>query len=327
VIPAGVRVATRGVAADARQAVLRYDGESAHGRWMVAPVEMSATPPNPKTETDPRAMLAGGARAASAVAAAPRHGLRPRLRELYYGWSPRAVRFRYGLLAFDLVTIGFVIASSFFHGALVVEALDVVLGLLILTEFCARMLASRAPLNELVHPFGIADVIVIFSFLAPLAGENFGFLRIVRALRLFRSYQLVLRLRRDFPFFRRNEDAVLSIVNLLVFLLVMTAVVYETQAPRNPAITNYADALYFTVTTLTTTGFGDITLQGTTGRLLSVLIMIFGVSLFIRLAQTLFRPQKVHYECPECGLSRHDPDAVHCKHCGEVINIPTEGAT
>jgi voltage-gated potassium channel len=168
---------------------------------------------------------------------------------------------------------------------------------------------------------------VIVSFLAPLAGENFAFLRIVRSLRLFRSYQLVTRLRQDFPFFKRNEDAVFSIVNLVVFILVMTALVFETQIDRNPAISNYADALYFTVTTLTTTGFGDITLQGTTGRLLAVLIMIFGVSLFIRLAQTLFRPQKVSYECPECGLSRHDPDAVHCKHCGAVVNIPTEGAT
>jgi voltage-gated potassium channel len=285
---------------------------------------MSATPPT--TGSGP-ASDGVRERAAAGVAAAAHPGLRVRLRELYYGWSAPAVRFRYGLLVFDLITIGFVVVSSFFYGAPVVEALDVVFGLLILAEFCARMLASRAPLNELVHPLGIADIIVIFSFLAPLAGENFGFLRIVRALRLFRSYQLVSRLRRDFPFFKRNEDAALSIVNLLVFILVMTALVYETQAPRNPAISNYADALYFTVTTLTTTGFGDITLQGTTGRLLAVLIMIFGVSLFIRLAQTLFRPQKVHYECPECGLSRHDPDAVHCKHCGAVINIPTEGST
>jgi voltage-gated potassium channel len=285
---------------------------------------MSATPPT--TGSGPASDNVRE-RAAAGVAAAAHPGLRVRLRELYYGWSAPAVRFRYGLLVFDLITIGFVVVSSFFYGAPVVEALDVVFGLLILAEFCARMLASRAPLNELVHPLGIADIIVIFSFLAPLAGENFGFLRIVRALRLFRSYQLVSRLRRDFPFFKRNEDAALSIVNLLVFILVMTALVYETQAPRNPAISNYADALYFTVTTLTTTGFGDITLQGTTGRLLAVLIMIFGVSLFIRLAQTLFRPQKVHYECPECGLSRHDPDAVHCKHCGAVINIPTEGST
>jgi voltage-gated potassium channel len=38
------------------------------------------------------------------------------------------------------------------------------------------------------------------------------------------------------------------------------------------------------VSTLTTTGLGEITLQGTTGRLLSVVIMIFGISLFLRLA-------------------------------------------
>jgi len=235
------------------------------------------------------------------------------------------VHFRYGLLAFDLVTIAFVIASSFFFGHPVVEALDLVFGVLILADLVARLMASRSPLNEFVHPLGIADLIVVFSFLAPVAGENFAFLRIVRALRLFRSYQLVTRLRQDFPFFRKNEDAVLSVVNLMVFLLIMTALVHATQAGRNPAISNYADALYFTVTTLTTTGFGDITLQGTSGRLLAVLIMIFGVSLFIRLIQTLFRAQKVHHECPECGLTRHDPDAVHCKHCGATIHIKTEG--
>ena len=242
-------------------------------------------------------------------AGAPALGQRPdtvqdwraRLRELYDGGSAPAVRFRYGLLLFDLVVIGFVVVSSFFHGHPMAEWLDVVFGLLILAEFCARLSASRAPLNELVHPWGIADIIVIFSFLAPLAGENFGFLRIVRALRLFRSYQLVLRLRRDFPFFQRNEDAVLSIVHLCVFLLFMTAVVYETQVERNAAITNYADALYFTVTTLTTTGFGDITLQGTAGRLLSVLIMIFGVSLFLRLAQTLFRPGRCTTNAPSAA--------------------------
>jgi voltage-gated potassium channel len=297
--------------------VRRGQGARIVERRAIAQVlRMSASPPTPRT----------GARPGVPAAAAHRRA-RARLRELYYGWSPRAVRFRYGLLAFDLVTIGFVVVSSFFHGEPVIESLDAVFGLLILADFCARLSASRAPFSELVHPLGIADVIVILSFLAPLAGENFAFLRILRALRLLRSYELVSRLRRDFPFFQRNEDAVLSVVNLLVFLLVMTALVYETQVDRNPAISNYADALYFTVTTLTTTGFGDITLEGTSGRLLAVLIMIFGVSLFIRLAQTLFRPQKVSYACPECGLSRHDPDAVHCKHCGAVINIPTEGAT
>ena len=53
--------------------------------------------------------------------------------------------------------------------------------------------------------------------------------------------------------------------------------------------------------------------------------MIFGVTLFLRLAQVLFRPNKVRYPCDDCGLLLHDPDAVHCKHCGAPVRIPTEG--
>jgi voltage-gated potassium channel len=37
-------------------------------------------------------------------------------------------------------------------------------------------------------------------------------------------------------------------------------------------------------------------------------------------------PAKVRHKCPECGLLKHDPDAIHCKHCGLELNIETEGA-
>ncbi|MNL88299.1 hypothetical protein D3C87_2179250 [compost metagenome] len=53
--------------------------------------------------------------------------------------------------------------------------------------------------------------------------------------------------------------------------------------------------------------------------------MIVGISLFVRLAQSIFRPNKVNFLCPECGLQKHDPDAVHCKACGHVLNIPDHG--
>ena len=231
------------------------------------------------------------------------------------------------MLGVDLLVVGFVIVSSFFRGTAWTEALDPVFGTIILLDFVARLWIARRRLRQLIHPLNIADMIVIVSLLAPVAGENFAFLRVLRVLRVLRSYRTLARLRRDVPFFRQNQDVVFSILNLAVFLLIMTALVFETQIGRNDDITNYVDALYFTVSTLTTTGFGDIIMQDTYGRLLAVLIMIFGVSLFIRLAQTLFRPQKVHHKCPHCGLSRHDADAVHCKHCGETVNIPTEGLT
>jgi voltage-gated potassium channel len=105
----------------------------------------------------------------------------------------------------------------------------------------------------------------------------------------------------------------------------MTGFVYTFFALRGDGISGYVEALYFTVTAMTTTGFGDIILSGTFGQLTSIVVMVVGISLFVRLAQAVFRPFKVTFPCPQCGLSRHDPDAVHCKACGHLLNIPDEG--
>ena len=229
------------------------------------------------------------------------------------------------MLVFDIATILFIIGTSFMARAPWLEWLDLIFGLLILADFCARLYVSPHPVREFAHPSTWADMVAIFSFLAPVVGEGLGFLRILRTLRLLHTYQLVARLRADSSFFRRNEEAIIAVVNLGVFLFIMTGIVYETQHWRNPEIVNYFDALYFTVSALTTTGFGDITLEGSLGRLISVLIMIFGVTLFLRLLQALLRPQKVRYRCPACALERHELDAVHCKACGKLLKIPDEG--
>jgi voltage-gated potassium channel len=248
-----------------------------------------------------------------------------RIRELYEGTTPRGVTFRYALLAFDIVTVLFIVATSFMPSNDVVETLDILFGILIFADFAARMSISRRRLLEFRRLATWTDIIAMISFMAPLAGEGGGFLRILRTLRLLRDYQMLARLRSDSRLFRRNEEVIIAVTNLAVFIFVMTAVVYETQKFRNDQIQNYADALYFTVTALTTTGFGDITLPGTTGRLITVVIMIFGVTLFFNLARALLSPSKVRFPCPACGLQRHDSDAVHCKACGGVLNIPDEG--
>lgn len=251
--------------------------------------------------------------------------LRGRIRAIYEGDSLLARRFTYALLLFDLATVLFIVVTSFMPRTPLIEVADMVIGVVLLLDFLARMTISRSLVKEFGHPATWADMIAIASFLAPVAGEAGGFLRVLRTLRLLHTYRLLARLRKDFRFFRRNEDVVIAATHLFVFIFVMTAIVYETQHWSNPHITNYVDALYFTVTALTTTGFGDITLPGSSGRLISVLIMICGVTLFLRLAQVLFRPTKVRFRCPACGLQRHEPDAVHCKACGTLLNIPDEG--
>ena len=204
------------------------------------------------------------------------------------------------------------------------EVLDVLFGMVILADFTARLYISRNRWRDLRHPATWADAVAILSFLIPMAGEGAAFLRVLRTVRLLQTYQILARLRADSRWFRRNEDLTITLIHLLVFVFVMSGLVYETPRWINSDIRNYLDALYFTVTALTTTGFGDITLEGTFGRLLSVVIMIFGVTLFLRLVRALLQPHKVRFPCPDCGLQRHDPDAVHCKACGRMLNIPDE---
>src|SRR5580704_15740662 len=99
------------------------------------------------------------------------------LRELYEGEGRRAVRFRYGLLLFDLLTIIYLVVTSFVGGSPFLELIDAAIGLGVVTEFLARLSVSRRPLRDLLHPLGLADVAVIISFLVPISGHGLGFLR------------------------------------------------------------------------------------------------------------------------------------------------------
>ncbi len=256
----------------------------------------------------------------------PENKYRSYVRSLYHGASQRSRNFRYGLLAFDVITITLFVVFSMFKTNILIHSIEYGIAIVIFVDFLARLWIANNRSSYLSQFTTWIDIIVLISLLAPLILESFSFLRVLRALRLFRSYHVLNDLRKNSHFFKKNEEIIQSIINLTIFIFTVTALVYVFQVSTNPKINTYIDALYFTVTTLTTTGFGDITLQGDSGRILSILIMVVGVGLFLRLVQTIFRPAKVESKCSDCGLSRHDPDAIHCKHCGKIINIATEGA-
>lgn len=246
---------------------------------------------------------------------------------LYTGRSRAAALFRYGLIGFDLATIAFFIITTPLSPTPTILMADLAIGSIIFADFVARLWIAPSKPRMLRQIYTIADILVILSLvLAPVITQNLAFLRVLRTLRLLHSYHVLRDFRREASVFRRHEDVIVSSVNLGVFIFLVTALVFVLQFGENPNIKSYVDALYFTVATLTTTGFGDITMTGAVGRLLAVAIMVIGVALFLRLAQTIFRPLKISYTCPDCGLNRHEPDAVHCKHCGQILKIETEGA-
>lgn len=246
------------------------------------------------------------------------------IRQYYTGPDKRAVRFRYALIAFDAATIVFFLATASMSHGIWLSGFSFVLGVLILADFAARLWIAEDRGYMLRRIYTIADLIVIVSLLAdPFFSGSLAFLRILRGLRLIHSYHLLGDLRRDSVFFRTHEDAVIAAVNLFVFVFVTAS---ATHALFFDGTGTYIDALYFTVATLTTTGFGDITLSTQGGKVFSVLIMVIGVALFVQLGRAILQPQKVKHTCSQCGLSRHEVDAVHCKHCGGLLRIETAGA-
>lgn len=249
--------------------------------------------------------------------------LRERLRLLYHGHSRGQIQFQRAVLLVDLAIIAFFIATPLLRGRPSFLWIDIAVALLLLADLVARTLASTHIWRRLRQPTTLVDIFILVTLLLPGWLANLGFLRILRLWTLSRSGFLWLSLRRRG--LQEWEEPAKAVVNLATFLFLVSGFIFTFFARPDSGIEGYVDALYYTVTTVTTTGFGDITLPGAWGRLTAIVIMIFGLGLFVRLAQAVFRPHKVHFPCPNCGLSRHDPDAVHCKACGEILAIPDEG--
>ena len=262
----------------------------------------------------------------SVLATRRKNSIRRRLLWLYQGRGKAPYYFRWALLIFDLATITYFLWAPFEDRGRSHVAIDFVIGALIAADLVARYVIAPKKVYFLRNWLNWADLAVVITMFLPLFVSNFAFLRILRAVRAVRAFTFVRRGKAITPFVERHAHVIDKVTNLLVFVFVMAALVYATQIGRNPSVHTYIDALYFTVTTLTTTGYGDILMEGKVGKILAILIMGLGLSLFLQLLQAVLEPEtKVHVECPDCGLLRHDRDAVHCKHCGRVMHIETEG--
>jgi voltage-gated potassium channel len=252
---------------------------------------------------------------------APKTPLRKLLNRLYFGTSQLSLRFQTAMLILDAAIILFFVVSPFLRRDGLFLVFDYSIATFLALDLVLRAWAFGDFRRWLMRPIVWADILVLVSLLGHAFLPNLGFLRILRAYSLVHGetlWRIVGKGR-----WRDSTVAELAkaVVNLLVFIFMMTALVHSSFAGRVPELNSYMESLYFTVTTLTTTGFGDITLPGFWGRALSILIMIGGVSLFFRLVQVTMRVPKVRHPCHSCGLMRHEADAVHCKACGAQINI------
>lgn len=250
--------------------------------------------------------------------------LRARLRYLYHGGQPAAVKFRLTVIVIDFAIIAFFLAAPILKNmGWAFYVLDYLIAGLLAVDLAARAYAYSDIKDWLKRPIVWLDLFILATLLFPAWLFNLGFLRMLRLWTLLNSdfFWRTVGARFDDT---RVEGIVRALSGLVTFVFVVTGFVYATFRGHD-GISGYIDALYFTVATLTTTGFGDVTLPGPLGKLLSIAIMLVGITLFLRLAQALIKPHKVRFPCDRCGLQTHDPDAVHCKACGQLLCIPDEG--
>lgn len=262
-----------------------------------------------------------------------RKGLNRLLFWLYSGTGKWPGVFRWSMLVFDLVTIGLFLVhpAISWHGGDEVTTgiwlvIDILIAIVITLDLLARFYIERHKLRFFLRISNLADIVVAATLLVPFVAQNMVFLRVFRVVRLVRAFEFLDHQHVASKWLHYNSFVVSKVVNLVVFVFIVTALVFVNQHNTNEKIETYLDALYFTVGTLTTTGFGDITMQGTLGRMIAIVMMVLGVTLFLQLIRAIAIGDKLRHECPACKLHLHDRDAAHCKRCGANLYPEAEKA-
>jgi voltage-gated potassium channel len=246
--------------------------------------------------------------------------LKKPLRRIFYGRTVGTTFVNDILLVVNLAAVFMSIASFSMPTGRGFQYVEFAFGILFSIEYVLRFWVSRHKREYLFRLVNVVDVLVIFSLLTTVFVPNLAFFRVLRTLQILRAYKFYgKRFDHHNEFIYRNFEIVTASVNVVVFLFIMSTIVYIQQKPINDSIDSYLDALYFTIATVTTTGFGDITVVGAGGKLLSIIIMILGVTLFFRLIKSLFVPRQLYTICPSCGHDHHSLDAHYCNHCGHKI--------
>ncbi|MFO7828863.1 MAG: ion channel, partial [Bacteroidales bacterium] len=87
-------------------------------------------------------------------------------------------------------------------------------------------------------------------------------------------------------------------------------------------------SIYWTIVTITTVGYGDISPQTPLGQFISSIIMIIGYSLIavptgiVSSEITKLNYEKKHpQKCKNCGKEIGSPSDSFCANCGEKINL------
>jgi voltage-gated potassium channel len=143
-------------------------------------------------------------------------------------------------------------------------------------EFFHRLVTTKNKLNFL--KWGWIDLVSsIPSFPFIRFGRLFRLVRLLRILRAFRSVRVLAK-----HLFKNRVQGTMTMVSILTCLIVIFSSISILIVEKDPNsnIKSAEDAIWWSLVTVTTVGYGDKYPITTEGRLIGVVLMLIGVGMF-----------------------------------------------
>lgn len=204
--------------------------------------------------------------------------------------------------------------------------------LLFTVEYGLRLFCVGRPLKYATSFYGIVDLLAIlptyFSILLP-GSQYLLVIRILRVLRIFRVFKLVQYLGEASLLMQALRESrrkiTVFLFTVLTLVCIFGSLMYLIE-DNSSGFTSIPRGIYWSIVTLTTVGYGDISPQTNFGQLIASLIMILGYSILavptgivtVEMSQA-FKRKVTTQACPDCSREGHDKDARFCKYCGAQL--------
>lgn len=202
-------------------------------------------------------------------------------------------------------------------------------------EYILRIICIKRPRKYIFSFFGIVDLLstipkyLSFFF---VGSQYFTAFRALRLLRIFRILKLVRYTGASNNLLKALNASRTKISIFIFFVLVISlilgTVMYIVEGPEH-GFNSIPHSVYWTIVTLTTVGYGDISPETGFGQFLATLIMIIGYGIIavptgIVSAEYASTRDKVTPDdgrsCPNCATEVLRKDAMYCRKCGEKLD-------
>ncbi len=148
--------------------------------------------------------------------------------------------------------------------------------LIFIADFFHSLFTAKSKLQYL--KWGWIDLISSIPNMPWLwAGRLAMVVRTVRILRVIRSGKILL----TFIYLRRTENAIAAVILITIIMVSFSSIaILNVEDVPTSNIKTAEDALWWSISTITTVGYGDIYPVTTEGRIVAAVLMITGVGLF-----------------------------------------------